>query len=132
MTPKRVVSLLSAAATLGVTLLLSWAVHTGKSPELLQRLDLWIYDSWVRATLAPKGSPQGTPQVTVLELDEASLEKFGQWPWPRDRVAEVVRQVLDTYQARVLAFDIVFAEADRSDAAAIRERLDKVPPATDP
>ena len=132
MTPKRVASLLSAAATLCVTLLLSWGVHTGQTPELLRRLDLWIYDSWVRATLPPQGSTQGSPQVTVLELDEASLEKFGQWPWPRDRVAEVVRQVLDTYQARVLAFDIVFAEPDRSDAAAIRERLGKVPPSADP
>ncbi|MFM8767512.1 MAG: CHASE2 domain-containing protein, partial [Rubrivivax sp.] len=115
------------ATTLGVTLLLSWAVHAGRTPEILQKLDLWIYDSWVNATLAPAGPPQ----VTVLEVDEASLYKLGQWPWPRDRVAEVVRRVFDEYGARAMAFDIVFAEPDRSDAQAIRQRLDRVPPGGD-
>jgi len=131
LTPKRVASLLSAAATLAVTLWLSWAVTAGRTPDILQKLDLWIYDSWVRATLQQGGSSSGAPKVTVLELDEASLEKLGQWPWPRDRVAQVATQVLDRYQARVLAFDIVFAEADRSDAAAIQARLEKVPPGSD-
>jgi adenylate cyclase len=37
--------------------------------------------------------PVGEPQVTVLELDEDSLLKLGQWPWPRDRIAQVVREV---------------------------------------
>jgi len=123
LTPRRVASLASAAATLGVTLLLTWALIAGRTPDILQKLDLWIYDSWVRATLEAKGSPQ----VTVLEVDEASLYKLGQWPWPRDRVAEVVRRVFDDYGARAMAFDIVFAEPDRSDAQAIQERLAKVP-----
>lgn len=124
LTPKTLASLVSAAATLGVTLLLSWALVAGRTPEMLQRLDLLIYDFWVRYT----AQPAGEPQVTVLELDEASLLKLGQWPWPRDRIAQVVKEVFDTYGARALAFDIVFAEPDRSDAAAIRQRLERVPP----
>jgi adenylate cyclase len=126
-TPKRVTSLVSVAATLGVTLLLSWALVAGRTPDILQRLDLWIYDSWVLAAL----KPAGPPQVTVLEVDEASLYKLGQWPWPRDRVAEVVRRVFDDYGARAMAFDIVFAESDRSDAQAIKQRLEQVPPGGD-
>ena len=127
LTPRRLASLLSAAATLGVTLLLSWALVAGRTPDMLQRLDLLIYDAWVRYT----AQPAGPPRVTVLELDEASLERLGQWPWPRDRIAQMVRQVFDTYGAQVLAFDIVFAEPDRSDAAAIQQRLQRVPPGAD-
>jgi adenylate cyclase len=127
LTPRRLASLLSAAATLGVTLLLSWALVAGRTPEALQRLDLLIYDAWVRHT----AQPAGPPRVTVLELDEASLDRLGQWPWPRDRIAQVVRQVFDTYGAQALAFDIVFAEPDRSDAAAIQQRLQRVPPGAD-
>jgi len=125
--PRRAAALLSAAVTLLTTLVLSWALVSGRTPGLLQRLDLWIYDSWVRTDLVPPVHPQ----VTVLELDEASLEAFGQWPWPRDRIAEIVRTVIDRYGAKVLAFDIVFAEPDRSDAAAIRQRLERVPPGAD-
>jgi adenylate cyclase len=127
LTPKVLASLLSVAATLGVTLLLSWALVAGRTPELLQRLDLQIYDTWVRQT----AQPAGEPQVTVLELDEASLLKLGQWPWPRDRIAQIVQQTFDTYGARALAFDSVFAEPDRSDAAAIQQRLARVPPGAD-
>jgi adenylate cyclase len=127
LTPKVLASLLSVAVTLGVTLLLSWALVAGRTPELLQRLDLQIYDTWVRQT----AQPAGEPQVTVLELDEASLLKLGQWPWPRDRIAQIVQQTFDTYGARALAFDSVFAEPDRSDAAAIQQRLARVPPGAD-
>lgn len=119
LTPRRVALLAAASWTMAVTLLLSWMLVTGRTPELLRRLDLWIYDGAVRATLLPRGEPQ----VTVLALDEASLELHGQWPWPRDRVATLVQRLFDTYGARALAFDIVFAEPDRSDAASLREHL---------
>ena len=127
MTPRRSAALLSAATTLAVTLGLSWLLVSGRTPALLQRLDLFIYDTWVRATAAPPAQHQ----VTVMELDEASLDRLGQWPWPRDRIADIVRVLFDHYGARVMAFDIVFAEPDRSDAAAIRERLARVPPGGD-
>jgi adenylate cyclase len=119
LTPRSAALLAAVSWTMGVTLLLSWMLVTGRTPDLLRRLDLWIYDSAVRATLQPRGEPQ----VTVLALDEASLEVHGQWPWPRDRVATLVQRLFDTYGARALAFDIVFAEPDRSDAASLREHL---------
>ena len=105
------------------TLLLSWVVFAGRTPELLQRIDLWLHDQGVRATLAAPGQPQ----VTVLALDEKALARHGQWPWPRDLLAEVVRRLFDEHGARALAFDIIFAEPDRSDAALLRQRLEASP-----
>src|SRR6202158_5743338 len=40
--------------------------------------------------------------VTIVDIDEKSLAKLGQWPWPRTRIAAVVT-----------AFDIISAEPDR-------------------
>ncbi|GAB4213306.1 MAG: adenylate/guanylate cyclase domain-containing protein [Rhodoferax sp.] len=51
--------------------------------------------------------------VRVVDIDEESLARFGQWPWPRTRLAELTTQ-LATSQVAVVAFDIVFAEADRT------------------
>jgi len=55
--------------------------------------------------------PQPVP-VTILDIDDPSLEEFGQWPWPRSRVAEMVSKVAGA-GAVAIAFDIVFAEPDR-------------------
>ena len=50
--------------------------------------------------------------VRVVDIDEASLRKLGQWPWPRDIVADLVTQ-LQAYGAAIVVFDVLFAEADR-------------------
>lgn len=51
--------------------------------------------------------------LTVVEVDEASLRALGQWPWPRERLA----QLLDTLRkagAAVVVLDILLAEPDRT------------------
>jgi adenylate cyclase len=50
--------------------------------------------------------------VLVIDIDEASLREFGQWPWPRNRIAELVDR-LSEMGASAIAFDVLFAEADR-------------------
>ncbi len=50
--------------------------------------------------------------VRVVDIDEQSLARLGQWPWPRERLAELVRRLHDA-GAAAIAFDVVFAEADR-------------------
>ena len=50
--------------------------------------------------------------VTIIDIDEKSLAKLGQWPWPRTRIADMIIN-LTRLGAVVIAFDIVFAEPDR-------------------
>ncbi|MFJ6333818.1 CHASE2 domain-containing protein [Rhizobium sp. NPDC092011] len=50
--------------------------------------------------------------VRVIDIDEASLHEFGQWPWPRNRIAALVNRLSDL-GASAIAFDILFAEPDR-------------------
>ncbi|NRB32462.1 MAG: adenylate/guanylate cyclase domain-containing protein [Rhizobiaceae bacterium] len=54
-----------------------------------------------------------TPQpVAILDINEDSIRKLGQWPWPRTRLAKLVEKLM-VAGAVVVGFDIVFAEADR-------------------
>src|SRR5476649_1398157 len=57
--------------------------------------------------------------VRIVNIDEKSLAKFGQWPWPRTRVADLVTN-LTRLGAVAIGLDIMFAEPDRlnPDAAA--------------
>ena len=50
--------------------------------------------------------------VAILDVDDRSIEQLGQWPWPRTRIAEMVRKATEG-GAVAIAFDIVFAEPDR-------------------
>ena len=51
--------------------------------------------------------------VHVIDIDDASLEKYGQWPWPRNFIARLVNSLRD-YGVSVIAFDSVFPEKDRT------------------
>lgn len=51
--------------------------------------------------------------VLIIDIDDASLQKLGQWPWPRSILAEIVNK-LNEGGAAAIGFDIVFAEEDRT------------------
>jgi adenylate cyclase len=60
--------------------------------------------------------------VTIIDIDEKSLAKFGQWPWPRTRIADMIIN-LTRLGAVVIAFDIVFAEPDRLNTDAVADSI---------
>jgi adenylate cyclase len=50
--------------------------------------------------------------VAIVDIDEKSLAKLGQWPWPRTRIADLITN-LTKLGAAVIAFDVIFSEPDR-------------------
>lgn len=66
--------------------------------------------------------------VKVIDIDEASLKAFGQWPWPRDRIALLVQRLADA-GAAAIAFDILFSEPDRLSPRSVAGQVRGVSPA---
>ena len=60
--------------------------------------------------------------VTIVDIDEKSLSKFGQWPWPRTRIADMVIN-LTRLGAVAIGFDMVFAEPDRLNPDAVADTM---------
>jgi adenylate cyclase len=87
-------------------------------PPLLARLDLKVYDS----LLPLRAAPAPSPVPAVIDLDEASLAQYGQWPWPRYLVADLL-QALNAYGVAAIGLDIMFSEADRSSPERMRAYL---------
>jgi adenylate cyclase len=52
------------------------------------------------------------PGVIIVDIDRDTLARFGPWPWPRSRTAQLVSTVAGTHPA-VIAIDILFAGPDR-------------------
>ena len=58
--------------------------------------------------------------VQIVEIDEASLQEFGQWPWPRHLVADLIQGV-SIRGAIVVGLDLIFPEPDRLSPHAVIE-----------
>jgi adenylate cyclase len=78
-------------------------------PPPIQELRLRTFDMF---QLIDPRDKKGVRPVTIVDIDDKSLAKFGQWPWPRTRIADMI-QSLTTNGAVVIGFDVVFSEADR-------------------
>ena len=87
-------------------------------PAPMERLQLQVFDAYQVAAPREADGPQA---VVVVDIDEASITSLGQWPWPRTDIATLTRR-LGEAGAAVVAFDIVFSEADRTSPAAIAAR----------
>lgn len=94
--------------------LLALAHATGVWPlTAIERLDRLIYDIRLRATMP--GTPDA--RVVIVDVDDASLARQGQWPWARDKIARLTTELMTRQQAAVLGFDVMFLEPDRSSAS---------------
>ncbi len=60
--------------------------------------------------------------VRVVDIDEASLAQYGQWPWPRTLLAQFIQRLSDL-GAAVIALDMVFPEPDRTSPGRIAGQL---------
>lgn len=96
-----------AAVTLVVAVLVLWR------PTYTEFLELKFYDLKFRyrGPLAPG------PEIAIVGIDDASLQKVGRWPWSREDIARLLAKVKEA-NPRVLALDIIFAE--REESAAVR------------
>jgi serine phosphatase RsbU (regulator of sigma subunit) len=63
----------------------------------------------------------------VVAIDEEDLRRYGQWPWPRTRVAELLARVAEQ-QPAAIGLDLFFPEADRFSPAAMAAELPIVTP----
>ena len=87
-------------------------------PPLLTLVGLKIYDAMLYA-LPPSEGKNGP---VLVNLDEKSLTEFGQWPWPRYRMAQLLDK-LHQLAPRAVGLDILFAEPDRTSLHILQQEL---------
>ena len=88
------------------------------APEPLQQLNRISYDFMLRRL----GSKPPNPNVLIVDVDEASLTRYGQWPWPRHLVARLLNIVRDG-KPDSIGIDILFPEPDRTSLKLVNKAL---------
>lgn len=113
-------SLLARLATglgFGITLVLALLVWA--SPTGLTRLERTLLDVQLRL----RGERPAGQHVSLVLIDEKSLNEVGRWPWPRDRQAQLV-DALARGGAKVIGLDIIYAEPESTQSlAALKDLL---------
>jgi adenylate cyclase len=91
-----------------VALLVGIAALRVLDPAPIEELRVRTFDGFQRIDPRKKTARP----VTIVDIDDKSMEKLGQWPWPRTKIADLVTE-LTRLGAVVIAFDVVFSEPDR-------------------
>ena len=106
---------------LGLAITLFFIGHAARYYEVpfITQLDNIIYDARLQVTM-PGGVDE---RIVILDIDEKSLQEVGRWPWPRDVMARLIDTLFGKYQTAIVAFDVVFAEADYSSGIRALDRL---------
>jgi adenylate cyclase len=100
---------LTTATACGLALLAG--VVGAPARAVMQNLVFDQYQRW-------KPRPYAFDQpVRIVAIDDESLKRLGQWPWPRERLAALV-DVLKRAGVASISFDFLFSEKDRGDATA--------------
>jgi adenylate cyclase len=99
--------------------LFAWA----REPTMLTEFRLHVFDEYLR--LKPRVY-EPVP-VRIVDIDDDSLQQFGQWPWPRTLLAKLVNR-LDELGAAAIAFDIQFREADRTTPSRLVNNMEEIAP----
>ena len=122
-TPKRRKIWLPSLLGLGLTLAF-FSANIVK-PAAIEQLGNLLFDSYQRAK--PRIYNPGTP-VRIIDIDNESLKRLGQWPWPRTTLARLQNRLTQA-GAGVIAYDIIFAEKDRTSPENILKVLSQNPAA---
>jgi adenylate cyclase len=99
----------------------------------MRQIDAFFYDSFI----VLGSQPVAEQPVTLVNIDDNSLQEVGQWPWPRYKLAQLL-EAIHAGKPAAVGIDVIFPEADRTALAALRQAyrrefglelaLDNIPP----
>ena len=89
------------------------------NPPLIQKISNISYDFYQK--VFNRGEIQN---ITIVDIDEKSIAKIGQFPWRRDAYSKILEN-LNQYNPAVIAFDIIFSERDKQNPQNLLLQLQK-------
>jgi adenylate cyclase len=114
----RILALIPWACLALIVALRAW------DPVPAQLLRDLAFDTYQRTK--PRAQNPDESLVRVIDVDEESLARLGQWPWPRTLMAQLVDKLTEA-KVGVIGFDIVYAEPDRLSPGRVIRSWPKTP-----
>ncbi len=109
---------LSPVVVVGTLLTLSCIALYILGPGFIKAISNRSYDEFIKSMAESSKSDS----VVIVDIDEDSMSRFGQWPWPRYILADLTSKLFDA-GAVVVGYDVVFPEPDRLSPSRIRQNI---------
>ena len=107
--------------TLFILLFLLIALKTA-NPSFVKAISFLSFDLYQKIFPLKKESSE----VVIIDIDEKSLKKFGQFPWNRSVFARIIENV-NTAKPKAIGFDVFFSEKDRQSPEEIIKSYNLIP-----
>ena len=78
------------------------------NPSFIKSISFLSFDLYQKVFTLRKD----TSEVIIIDIDESSLNKFGQFPWNRSIFAKIIENVNEA-NPKAIGFDVFFAEKDK-------------------
>ena len=96
--------------------------------SVFEKVERKFYDMRIRLT---GGEDQNNAKIALIDIDDKSLATLGQWPWPRDMIAEMIN-LLNKNGAKLIGLNILYTGKELNEGLkevrAFREKYDVYPP----
>jgi adenylate cyclase len=89
-----------------ITAIVMISIHYGDS-TIVQTLRLKQFD-----ILQTSDQPNVSQDIVVVAIDETAIEKYGQWPWKREVLADIIWKLREA-GAGIIVLPILMSEVDR-------------------
>lgn len=112
-------TLIKIGIALGVSLFFSWVYLF--TPQGFYSLDNKLRDFMflVRGELPKNDS------IVIIDIDNDTLNEIGQWPWPRNKVAQLIENLTQA-NAGIIGLDMVFSEPDRTSPHLLQKKFPNI------
>ena len=92
------------------------------NPSFIKSISFLSFDLYQKVFSEQKKDSE----VVIIDIDEASLGKFGQFPWSRSVFAKILDQ-LNLSNPKAIGFDIFFTEKDKQSPDEIMKSYGLIP-----
>ena len=92
------------------------------NPSFIKSISFISFDLYQKAFPLEKQDSN----VVIIDIDEKSLGKFGQFPWSRSVFAKIIDQV-NTSEPKAIGFDIFFTEKDKQSPEEVIKAYSLIP-----
>ncbi len=106
---------------------LLWSFNTplAKRDHLVLNL-LDTYEAKTNDLKLKLRGPRAVPDdLAIIAIDDRSLEKLGEWPWSRKKLAKLIESAFAS-GAKVIGLDVIFPEHSNTEANKVIEELEKI------
>ncbi len=99
-------------------IILVYLIFMAANPKFINNLEMKFYDLMFHL----RGPQPVGSEIVIVAIDDNSVKAIGRWPWSRREITRLV-EVLQRAEAKVIGFDIIFAEKQESCEVDLLSRL---------